>query len=103
MSGRSYLYAESALVLTRLPERFCFRLESTTDPIGRILKEEEIAVTREALTGSDVGIMSVPPGVTMTVHDDILTRTYRVDIKGVPVMAIAEWFLSPLEGFLPPQ
>jgi chorismate-pyruvate lyase len=103
VSGDSYLYAESAMVLSRLPDRFRLRLESGSDPIGRILSEEGIAVTREALEGPGLPAIAIPSGVTMSAADDILTRTYRVDIDGIPAMAIAEWFLTSLTRFLPAQ
>jgi chorismate-pyruvate lyase len=38
-SGRSYVYAESVIVIGRLPTGFCNQLETGTDPIGRILDE----------------------------------------------------------------
>jgi chorismate-pyruvate lyase len=102
-SGRSYLYAESVLVLSRLPQRFRLRLESSCDPIGRILDEEGIAVSRAALPGSGRGFASVTPGTPPAVGDYLLARTYRVDVERDPVMVIAEWFLTSLERFLAPQ
>jgi chorismate-pyruvate lyase len=100
-SGRPYLFAESVLVLSRLPGRFRRRLESSTDPIGRILGEEGIAVTREPLAGPDQGSVPVSSRARLAIGDYLLARTYRVDSEGDPVMVITEWFLPSLERFLP--
>jgi chorismate-pyruvate lyase len=102
-SGRSYLYAESVLVPSRLPANLRLRLESSSDPIGRILGEEGITVTREPLVGPDRDSASVSPEAGIAVGDYLLARTYRVDAEGAPLMVIAEWFLTSLNGFLPPQ
>ena len=101
-SGRVYLYAETVLVPSRLPPNFRRRLDSSSDPIGRILEEEAIIVTRHPLGGSDPGSAPVSPeGVV--VGDYLLARTYRLDAEGSPLMMIAEWFLISLREFLPSQ
>jgi chorismate-pyruvate lyase len=99
VSDHPYVYAETVLVLSRLPARFRERIEAGFDPIGRILTEEGIEVTREVLTGpvGDLGSCSAGPPV---VADPLLHRTYRVDLAGSPAMLIAEWFLHPLQRFL---
>jgi chorismate-pyruvate lyase len=99
-SGCSFVYAESLLVPGRLPERFRRRLQSGSDPIGRILREEGIPVTREPVVPSGQSFVSVLSGTDTAVGDCLLARTYRVDTEGVPVMIITEWFLSSLERFL---
>ena len=101
-SGRVYLYAETVLVPSRLPANVRLRLESSSDPIGRILGEEGITVTRHHLGGSESGSAPLPPeGVA--VSDYLLARTYRLDAEGTPLMVIAEWFLISLTEFLPSQ
>ncbi len=101
-SGRVYLYAETVLVASRLPVNVRRRLESSSDPIGRILGEEGITATRQPLGGSASGSAPVPPeGVA--VGDYLLARTYRLDAEGTPLMMIAEWFLTSLREFLPTQ
>jgi chorismate-pyruvate lyase len=99
-SGHAYVYAESTIVLGRVPERFRARIETGEDPIGRILAEEGIPVTREALTGSAGAHRLVPSEAPVSPGDHLLHRTYRIDIDGSPAMVIAEWFLNSLEGFL---
>jgi chorismate-pyruvate lyase len=100
MSGRSYLYAESFLVPSRLPANCRQRLESSSDPIGRILEEEGITITREPLGGPGPSFAPVSPEVGITIGDYLLARTYRIDAEGTPLMVITEWFLASLRGFL---
>ena len=102
-SGRSYVYAESVLVPSRLPGTIRLRLESSNDPIGRILGEEGMTVTRHPLGEPDRSSDSDLPDEAVRIGDYLLARTYRVDTDGVPVMVIAEWFLASLTRFLPPQ
>jgi chorismate-pyruvate lyase len=96
-SGRSYVYAESIIVVDRLPTGFGHRLETSTDPIGRILDEMGVVVTRQSVGES----ASVPrPNSDAKVDDYLLARTYRIDSERTPVMIITEWFLNALIPFL---
>jgi chorismate lyase len=96
-SGRSYVYAESIIVVGRLPTGFWNRLETSTDPIGRILDEMGVAVTRQCIGEPD----DVPrPNSDAKVDDYVLARTYRIDFGQAPVMIITEWFLKTLIPFL---
>jgi len=96
-SGCSYVYAESVIVVRRLPAVFCNRLETGTDPIGRILDEMGIAVTRQGVSEPD----GVPrPDADVKVGDCLLARTYRIDSDETPLMVITEWFLTTLIPFL---
>lgn len=98
-SARPYLYATSLLVLSRLPAGVAQRLESSPDPIGRILVEEGVAFSQAPLPASDrhASRWAEAPGVP---DDYLLTRDYRLDVDEVPVMVIAEWFLPALEPFV---
>jgi chorismate-pyruvate lyase len=101
MSGRSYLYAETALVPSRLSASCRRRLESSSDPIGRILEEEGIAITRNPLGKPETRSAPLSQELGITVGEFLLARTYRVDAEGTPLMVITEWFLTSLRGFLP--
>ena len=96
-SGRAYVYAESLIVVGRLPTRFGHRLETSTDTIGRILAEMGIAVTRQGDGEPDSASRSKSD---VNVGDYLLTRTYRLDSEQTPVMIISEWFLETLIPFL---
>jgi len=98
-SGRSYVYAESIIVVGRLPTGFGNQLATSADPIGRILEEMGVAVTRQGVGEPD----GVPrPNSDMKVGDYLLARTYRIDSEQTPVMIITEWFLKTLIPFLSP-
>ena len=95
-SAQSYVHAESLLDPSRLPVAVYQQLETSSDPIGRILNREGIAFTRCQLPGlAESGIRefaeSRPP------ENYLFARTYRVDSRGVAVMVISEWFLPDLE------
>ena len=96
-SGCSYVYTESIIVLGRLPTSFCNRLETSADPIGRILEEMGIAVTRQSVGGQD-GVLR--PNSDVEVGDCLLARIYRLDSGQTPVMIITEWFLETLIPFV---
>jgi len=96
-SGCSYVYAESVIVVGRLPTEFYDQLQTSTDPIGRILDEMRIAVTRQGVAEPD----GVPlPNSDIKVGDCLLARTYRIDSQQIPIMIISEWFLNTLIPFL---
>jgi len=99
ISGRPYVYAESMIVVSRLPVSFFHRLERSSDPIGRLLDETGITATREDLVeGLGIG-MDRPRNFDEIVHGYLLTRTYRIDSQQVPLMIIREWFLETLAPF----
>jgi chorismate-pyruvate lyase len=98
-SGRSYVYAESVIAVGRLPARFYNHLETSTDPIGRILDEMGIAVTRECVVASD-GSVIPRPNSDIDFGGYLLARTYRIDSEHAPVMMITEWFLKTLIHFI---
>lgn len=96
-SGCSYVYAESVIVVGRLPTGFSTQLETGSDPIGRILDDMGIAVIRQGVGEPD----SVPrPNSDVKIGDCLLARSYRLDSDETPVMIITEWFLKTLAPFL---
>jgi len=94
LSRRAYLYAQTVIVADRLPSEVCRRLETTSQPIGRVFAEEGLATTRTGLgrlgQRPDVG-WSGPGG---PVHRAFYARRSRIDSAGMPVMLIDEWFLQ---------
>jgi chorismate-pyruvate lyase len=75
------------------------RLASSKDPIGRILDDIGIAVTRENLIEPH-GSADLRSSGAMTVGEYLLARRYRLDSDQTPVMIITEWFLPALSPFL---
>jgi chorismate-pyruvate lyase len=97
-----YVYAESLLVPSRLPQRVCERLENSDEPMGQVLDDEGVEFTRFGLPCDDPRAPSLirdsaPP------DEYLLARRYRIEVASVPVVVIAEWFLPALEGFFRPE
>ena len=101
VSGYPYVYAESMIVVSRLPARFFHRLDTSSDPIGRLLDEAGIAATREDLVERMGIAMDRPWNLDEIVHGHLLARTYRIDSKHIPLMIISEWFLATLAAYFP--
>ena len=96
-SGCSYVYAESVIVVGRLPTEFSNLLETGNDPIGRVLDEMGIAVIRQGVGQPD----GAPrPNTDVKIDDCLFARSYRLDSDQTPVMIITEWFLKTLVPFL---
>jgi chorismate-pyruvate lyase len=101
LSGCPFVYAESMIVVSRLPAQFFHRLETSREPIGRLLDEAGIGTTRVDLV-ERLGIaINRPSNFDEIVHGHLLTRTYRIDSKEAPLMVIREWFLGTLAPFFP--
>ncbi|HEY1443616.1 MAG TPA: chorismate pyruvate-lyase family protein [Acidimicrobiales bacterium] len=96
-SGCSYVYAESVIVVGRLPTGFSNLLQTGSDPIGRVLDKMGIAVIRQGVGEPD----GAPrPNSDVTVDNCLLARSYRLESDQTPVMIITEWFLKTLVPFL---
>ena len=100
VSGHPYVYAESAIVLSRLPASFLHGLETSSDPIGRLLDEAGIAVTRADLVERQGIAMDRRGDFDEIVRGYLLARAYRIDSAQAPLMIISEWFLRALTPFL---
>jgi chorismate-pyruvate lyase len=102
-SGRPYLIAVTLLVPSRLPAAFVPQLESGHRPIGRILTDQGMEVTRERLAGPDPVAESMWPDAAPVPDEVLLARTYRVRNRGLPIMVISEWFLTTLRPYVTPD
>jgi chorismate-pyruvate lyase len=96
-SSRSYLFADTLVVTSRLPTETWRRLAEGNDPIGRVIVEDGLPMTRVDVTPEGRPLASRSLGVT---GEFIYARRYRLDIGYEPVMDIAEWFLPHLADFL---
>ena len=94
-SGRAYVYAASVIVTSRLPAWFAPRLESSSDPIGGMLRQAGLDITRRELAEADNPVAAHVAGA-----ECLLARTYRIDAGPTPLMVITEWFLPTLRPFL---
>ena len=91
-SKTNYLYADSQIVLERLDPAIRNELIFTRQPIGKLLRENQIETYREII---DCGIE--PAGRLAQYFDidptsEIIYRTYNVLIKRLPVLQITEKF-----------
>jgi chorismate-pyruvate lyase len=95
-SRRAYVYAETVLVPDRLPADVPHLLETTNDPIGRLLAARGVGMTRTVLGAPHrtPSVAGLGPGNAADAA--ILARRSRVDSCGAVVMLIDEWFLPGL-------
>lgn len=92
ISGRRFVYAESAIAVGRLPASARRRLESSRDPIGRVLTKHRLEVRREPLAGPVVAIGNAPT-VTDLLDRTALSRCYLITLGSEPTIVVSEWFL----------
>lgn len=91
-SKTNYLYADSQIVLERLDPAIRNELIFTRQPIGKLLRENQVETYREII---DCGI---EPASRLAQYFDIdpasqiIYRTYNVLIKRLPVLQITEKF-----------
>jgi len=92
-TGRNFVYAESDIAPDRLPVSVRSRLETSRDPIGRVLVDQRLAVSRELVPGS-IGASRADPGVVTLLDDVVHARRYRIMVAGTPAMVVSEWFFA---------
>ncbi len=100
VSGNPYVYAESLIVVSRLPAGFLHRLETSSDPIGRLLDETGTAVTRKHLLGGQGPAIGRWSNFDEITRGHVLDRAYRIDFRHRALMIVTEWFLRTLGPFL---
>ena len=99
-SDLRYLYAESSFVPERLADPVRTRLESTSDPIGRVLGTQGMRLIRQPLITTDATVdatvghrLSMLSGL---VAEIVWSRRYLLTVDGLPLFKIQEWFLRPV-------
>jgi chorismate--pyruvate lyase len=93
-TGLAFVYAESAIAADRLPGSVLSRLQTTRDPIGRVLADHHLVVRRDPLSGA-VAATHADQDVATLLVDGVHSRGYRILLDGVPAMMVSEWFLGP--------
>jgi chorismate-pyruvate lyase len=91
-SGRVYVYAESVLVLDRLPQPFREELLQSDKPLGRLWSEHKIETWKELMAISRHPMGDMAAHFQTTPESDCLVRRYRVISGGRPIMTITEYF-----------
>ncbi len=93
VSGRRFVYAESAIAAERLPAPARRRLESSRDPIGRVLTEFRLEVRRDPLAGPVVAV-GTSARIVSLLDRAALSRRYTITVGSDPAIVVNEWFLQ---------
>jgi chorismate-pyruvate lyase len=91
-SERCYVYAESMIVLNRVPTLFREELLHSDKPLGRLWTEHKLESRKELLDVSRVPSDRLARYFGVDEHSDILMRRYRLNSGGRPIMLISESF-----------
>lgn len=99
-SGRCFAFAESRILLERLPEAMRRDLDNDAAGLGQILLRSGLDSRREGLWYGRERGRPLPAQVAALTPGDFLVRTYRVSAGGQPLMLITERF--PFRDLGPP-
>jgi chorismate lyase len=99
-TGTRYLYAESEIRTDRLPMDVGRRLESSRDPIGRVLAEGGVTLRRQLLAHR-LGTPTGHDGQGPLIETVVLSRRYGMVAGDETAMVISEWFLTPSAPTVP--
>ena len=98
-SQRTDIYAETLLVPDRLPAGVADRLERRAIRSGGCSRHEGFLILTRAVLGSPERSPAVARlGADNAAAAAIFARRDRVDVSGVAVMLIDEWFLRDLSA-----
>jgi chorismate-pyruvate lyase len=89
---RNYIFAESVVVLDRLDPHIRHKLMHTQVTIGRIWIESRLETFKEFIRARYEPAKELSEMFKISAHDTLISRTYRVIVKGRPVMMITEKF-----------
>ena len=98
-SGRRFVYAESTIAMERLPWAARLSLESTREPIGRVLRRNGLEIRREPLPGSPIPVRATE-GIIDLVDGAALCRRYRIALGSEEAIVVSEWFLQTVPDAL---
>lgn len=99
-SGRAFVYAGSTMAVERLPAAVLRRLEASREPIGRVLVDQGLQLTREPVGGPPD---PSPEGarVVAALGGCVLSRRYRIVVGEEIAIDVSEWFLRAAGEALP--
>ncbi|HLY98535.1 MAG TPA: chorismate pyruvate-lyase family protein [Candidatus Angelobacter sp.] len=98
-TGTNYVYADSTLVIDRLPKKLQDELLNSDKPIGRLWSQYKVEVRKEMLHVSKCAPGRLLPHFQyMTENEQLFRRSYRLITSGRPVIIITEYFPSGLLG-----
>ena len=114
-TGRRFVYADSTIAGGRLPDSARRQLETSCEPIGRILSDHLLDILREPLPDPRLsqgaqfspdpplregaplgqGRSAGQPQIAALLATSPFARRYRLIIGATPTMIVSEWFLPP--------
>jgi len=100
-TGSPLLYAESLIVLDRIPRVVAEGLLVRRTPIGRLLRESGLETYRELLNLGILTFQALAASFAKRTDDLVVSRTYRIIAGARPLMLINERFpghLAPTSG-----
>ena len=92
MSHVNRLYAESFIALDRLPEHIREGLLGSSKAIGLLLLENRLETFREILRCAQEPAGELAEHFGLSSEDALISRVYRVESYGRPIMLISEKF-----------
>ena len=91
-SGRCYALARSFLAMESLPARFGEAIVTGKMGIGELLREQGVETYRD-ITHLDYHRRDdLNDNRLQTLDDDIISRSYRISVSGVPAILVTEYF-----------
>jgi chorismate-pyruvate lyase len=96
-TGRRFVYAESAIVLDRLPEGMRNQLIASTAPIVRLWTDYKLETRKEILRFWRQPAAALAAHFGIKPSDELLARSYRVFRHAEPIMLITEYFPTTLD------
>ncbi|MEM7281761.1 MAG: chorismate pyruvate-lyase family protein [Pseudomonadota bacterium] len=97
-SNHLYLYAESEMAFSRLPNSFREGLEKKDSNLGKLLRDSGVETRREGLWWGLVKASRMQTLPREYDHKNFVGRVYRISFGGQPMLMVAEYF--PLDCFL---
>jgi chorismate-pyruvate lyase len=92
ISRRNWLYADSLIVLERLEPAFQAQLLHSHTPIGKLWIAHQTETYKEIISATRECAGDLAEYFAMQAEDILLSRTYRVFCRKMPVMLITEKF-----------
>ena len=91
-SRRALLYAESLIMLDRLPTYTVAELLTGSTPIRRLLRESRLETHREILSIGTEPAATLASRFALRPSELLVSRTYRIFANSTPLIAVTERF-----------
>lgn len=92
ISMRNFIYAESALVFSRLDEVFQHELLESRVPMGKLWRQNRLETFKEIISTQKEPARDLSQHFDIAPEEELLSRTYLVFSKQEPIIQITEKF-----------